>query len=61
MLTKIIKKIQKWIKNMTQKIQKFWNVLRVQIVNHLTKMKKFANVKLMKKKIDKFFLKDDIK
>jgi hypothetical protein len=24
-------------------------------------MKKFANVKLMKKKIDKFFLKDDIK
>ena len=61
MLTKIIKNIKKWIKNMTQKIQKFWNVLRVQIVNHLTKMKKFANVKLMKKKIDKFFLKDDIK
>ena len=61
MLTKIIKNIKKWTQKIQQKIQQMWIALKTQIAILVKKMKKIVNAKMMKKKIDKFFLKDDIK
>lgn len=61
MLTKIIKNIKKWTQKIAQKLQQILIVLKIQIVILMTKMKKIVSAKMMKKKMDKFFLKDDVK
>ena len=61
MLTKIIKNIKKWIQKIQQKIHQMRIALKTQIAILVKKMMKIVNAKMMKKKIDKFFLKDDIK
>mgnify|MGYP003650022602 FL=1 len=61
MLTKIIKNIKKWTQKIAQKLQQILTVLKIQIVILMTKMMKIVSAKMMKKKIDKFFLKDDVK
>ena len=57
----VTKNIKKWTQKIQQKIQQMWIALKTQIAILVKKMKKIVNAKMMKKKIDKFFLKDDIK
>ena len=49
MLTKIKKMIEKWIKKLQQKLQKFWNALKNLTATQVKKTKKTVNAK--KKKI----------